>query len=104
MSEQKMLYCTSGTVDAMGYQSEDGFTVIAGSVISDHTTDAFEFACKHYLRKRNQLIADGTIRDRVFVRDYTFSSATAAGSILTGRSVSGRVAWRETKRTKRKGG
>jgi hypothetical protein len=56
-------------------------------------------------RLHDQLKEDGIMQDRdgvaVFVRDYAFSSPSAAAAIVYGRSANGRTSWRlkDTKRT-----
>jgi hypothetical protein len=39
------------------------------------------------------LIADGTIVDGMFTRDHTFTSPSAAASVVLGRSANGRKEW-----------
>ena len=46
-----------------------------------------------YLDQRIALIANGTIVDSVFTKDYTFSSSSAAASVVLGRSANGRKEW-----------
>lgn len=83
-------------VYAEGYPTASGFLVLKGSVISDHITDSFEIACRWYYALRQQLIADGVIRDRVFTVDYEFKSPTAAASVIIGRMASGNQHWNKT--------
>ena len=77
--------------NAFGYPlDDDNFIVLSGSRISRDVTEGFQ---QGYLDLRNSLIADGTIVDGVFTKDYTFTSSSAAGSIVLGRSANGRKEW-----------
>ncbi|WP_175577209.1 DUF4357 domain-containing protein [Rhizobium oryziradicis] len=52
----------------------------------------------HYWRLFDELVANGVLEDcgefRRFKDDYKFSSTSAAGSIVTGRSTPGPTAWK----------
>ena len=85
--------CKKNKANAAGFFSPGGFTVIKGSVISDHVAPSFEIGSKFYYRIRNELIATGVIKDRVFQQDYKFASSTAAGAVVVGATISGRNAW-----------
>lgn len=85
--------CKKNKANAAGFFSPGGFTVIKGSVISDHVAPSFEIGSKFYYRIRNELIATGVINDRVFQKDYEFASSTAAGAVVVGATISGRNAW-----------
>lgn len=77
---------------ASGYPTmqQDDFLVLAGSCVAPSVTDSLQ---QNYIDLRNQLLADGTIKDNVFTRDYTFTSASAAASVILGRSSNGRREW-----------
>ena len=77
---------------ASGYPTmqQDDFLVLAGSCVAPSVTDSLQ---QKYIDLRNQLLADGTIKDTVFTRDYTFTSASAAASVILGRSSNGRREW-----------
>lgn len=77
--------------NAFGYPlDDDNFIVLAGSKISRDVTDGF---AQGYLDLRNSLIFDGTISNSVFTKDYTFSSSSAAASVVLGRAANGRKEW-----------
>lgn len=76
--------------NASGYIDGDKFIVRKGSVISVDVTDSFQ---KGYLSTRNELISSGIIKNRRFVKDYIFSSASAAAAVILGRSANGRTEW-----------
>jgi hypothetical protein len=52
----------------------------------------------HYWRLFDDLVASGVLEDcgthRVFRENYAFSSTSAAGAIVTGRSTAGPIAWK----------
>ena len=77
--------------NATGYPLDsDNFTVYAGSRISKDVTDGYP---PTYANLRDSLIADGTIVDGVFANDHTFTSSSAAASVVLGRSANGRKEW-----------
>ena len=76
--------------NASGYIDGDKFIVRKGSVISVDVTDSFQ---KGYLSTRNELISSGVVKNRRFVKDYIFSSASAAAAVILGRSAKGRREW-----------
>ena len=77
--------------NAFGYPlDDDNFIVLAGSRISRDVTDGF---AQGYLDLRESLISDGTIMNNVFTEDYTFSSSSAAASVVLGRAANGRKEW-----------
>lgn len=81
--------------DASGYFLPDNsFVVLAGSRISDHVTPSFELASKWYYALRESLISSGVVKDCIFQQDFSFSSGTAAASVISGHVASGKVAWK----------
>ena len=77
--------------NATGYPLDsDNFIVYRGSKISKDITDGFP---QNYANLRDSLIADGTIVDGVFVKDFTFTSSSAAACVVLGRSANGRKEW-----------
>lgn len=68
----------------------DEFIVYAGSKISKETSEGFQ---SNYANLRNLLISNGIIVGGTFVKDYTFTSSSAAASVVLGRSANGRKEW-----------
>ena len=64
-----------------------------GSVVSDHITPSMK-KDKSYYVKRLELIADGTISDRVFQIDYEFTSPSAAATVVLGHTSNGNAEWK----------
>ena len=77
--------------NATGYPLDnDSFIVYTGSKISKDITDGYP---QTYANLRDSLIIEGVIVDSVFVKDYTFTSSSAAASVVLGRSANGRKEW-----------
>ena len=76
--------------DAYGYEEGTKFTVLADSSISSDVTDAL---LDNYRELRDRLIDDGVIKQGVFKEDYTFSSISAAASVVCGRTANGWTEW-----------
>ncbi len=77
--------------NASGYPlGIDNFVVYAGSRISKDITDGYP---QNYTNLRDALIAEGVVINGLFVRDYTFTSSSAAASVVLGRSANGRREW-----------
>ena len=77
--------------NASGYPLDnDNFIVLSGSKISADVTDGYP---QTYANLRNSLIEDEIIVDGFFVRDYTFTSSSAAACVVLGRSANGRKEW-----------
>ncbi|MBR6910274.1 MAG: GIY-YIG nuclease family protein [Candidatus Methanomethylophilaceae archaeon] len=79
--------------DAKGTIVDDGFLVYKGSKISDGIADSFQ--TKGYNTLRERLISEGVIVDRIFVKDYLFSSYSAASSVVEGHNSNGWVDWKD---------
>lgn len=88
------LYCTSASANGKGFVSPNGFTVLQGSCISDHTVASFKTRGKAYFKLRERLCSDGTVVDGVFTRDYEFSAPSAASAVLLGRTSNGNIDWK----------
>ena len=88
------LYCKGAGASAKGFVSSGGFTVLAGSTISDHTVSSLETKGKTYFLLRNALIRDGVIVDRMFTRDHEFKAPSAASAVILGRTSNGNIDWK----------
>lgn len=76
---------------ATGYLGEsESFTVAKGSYIAPDVTEGIQ---QSYKDLRIELIRNGVILNRCFMKDYTFSSVSAAAAVLLGRSANGRLEW-----------
>lgn len=89
------LYCKGQSgANAKGFLSSEGFTVLKGSSISDHTVPSFESRGKTYFNLRNRLIEEKLIQEGVFVKDYEFSAPSAASAVVLGHTSNGNVDWK----------
>lgn len=88
------LYCKSGSADGKGFVTASGFTVAAGSVVSDHVVPSMKTRGKSYFELRARLEEDGVIAGRVFQRDYEFSAPSAASAVILGRTSNGNADWK----------
>lgn len=79
--------------NAVGYSSESGFVVQAGSKISDDIVDKFEEYYPKAFRLREKLCSDSIIVDAIFQSDYEFDSISLAASLVLGRNARGQKEW-----------
>lgn len=88
------LYCKGNSSDAKGYVSAGGFTVLAGSRVSDHVPESFKRHGASYFRLREELQKSGVIENGVFQQDYEFSAPSAASAVVLARRSNGRKDWK----------
>ena len=75
----------------MGYPiDKDCFLVLKGSRIAPDMTSGLP---QNYVEQRKTLLGSGIIQNNVFAEDNVFTSASAAASIILGRSSNGRREW-----------
>ena len=87
------LFCsTTQNASASDFVSEGGFTVLKGSRVSDVVAPSLK-KNGSYDKLRSRLESDGVICDRMFVRDYEFSSPSAASTVVCGYPTSGNAKW-----------
>ena len=96
------LYCKGSNASGKGFVSSGGFTVLKGSIVSDHTVPSFENKEKNYYNLRKALETDGTIAERTFTKDYEFSAPSAASAVIMGRTSNGNEDWKTEDGTKLK--
>ncbi len=96
------LYCKGSNASGKGFVSSGGFTVLKGSIVSDHTVPSFETRGKNYYNLRKALETDGTIAERTFTKDYEFSAPSAASAVIMGRTSNGNEDWKTEDGTKLK--
>ena len=96
------LYCKGSNATRKGFVSSGGFTVLKGSIVSDHTVPSFETRGKNYYNLRKALETDGIIAERTFTKDYEFSAPSAASAVIMGRTSNGNEDWKTEDGTKLK--
>ena len=87
-------YCKGSGGEAKGFVSSNGFTVLKGSIVSEHLAPSFENRVRTYFNLRNKLEEDGTIVNRIFKKNYEFSAPSAASAIILGRPSNGNIDWK----------
>lgn len=94
-SKDQYLYCKGKESNAVGFISNNGFTVLKDSIINKETAPSF--INKAYCRLREKLIKDKIIVDYKFVKDYEFQAPSAASSVVLGRASNGKIEWKNKK-------
>lgn len=89
-----LFHCKSKDAAGSGFLSSGGFTIVAQSRIKSKIASSFKEGQPTYYALRKKLIDSGIIKDNVFVKDYEFSSPSAASSVLLGRNSSGKKDWK----------
>lgn len=92
--QEKVFWCKSKSASAKGFESETGFTVLKDSLISDHVVESLKKNYATWFNEREAMTKDGTVVNRRFTKDYSFTSPSAASSIVLGRPSNGRVDWK----------
>ena len=95
-------YCQGNGVNARGFLSNKGFTILKDAKVSDHIAPSFETHGLSYFKLRQKLEKDGIVIDRVFQKNYEFSSPSAASSVIEGRPTNGNIEWKTEKGVKLK--
>lgn len=91
--DEKIFTCKSKSgADASGYMSEDGFVVLPDSKVATEG-GAKAFQESSYSVLYDKLVAEKVIVDGVFVKEYTFTSPTAAADVVMRSYVSGPLNW-----------
>jgi hypothetical protein len=78
-------------VGILNYATEE-LTVLKGSERMLVYADHFEGSSAYELMR--ELESKGILRGTEFLEDYTFSSPSAAASVILGGSTNGKTAWR----------
>jgi Domain of unknown function (DUF4357) len=95
-----LLYCEIKGVKATGIRSEDGFIVLKGSeAVREERPSVKKYP--YPSKMREQLLSEGVLNaagDKlVFVKDYEFSSPSAAAAVIHGGHANGLIAWEDEK-------
>jgi hypothetical protein len=91
-----VFYCVepSNGADARGYVSDSGFVVVKGSRVSEEV--AVPIFSRGHIFLRQDLVENGTIKNRIFDCDHEFNSPSAASSVVLGRPSSGDDDWKDS--------
>lgn len=92
---EDVYYIKSDSVDARMVERDDAFVVLEGSQARLDTTESI---APGWLKIRNKLISDGVLVAGpgyyTFTEDTSFSSPSAASSVILGRQAPGPISWR----------
>ncbi len=91
----RIFFCRRGGADAKGVYGDEGFVVLKGSVARLETTNS---SVDTVGPRREELVRSGVLTQGDagyrFVRDFVFSSPSAAAAIVTGGSANGWIEWK----------
>ena len=89
-ADREILHLSGKKVQATAYRAGEKFIVRKGSKFSQTETQS----CPKSIHKRRQaLIAEGTVKEERFTKDFPFNSPSMAAACVTGGSVNGRELW-----------
>ncbi len=94
--QAKLLYLKAKGLEAQGYESRDGFVVLAGSRASGTQAPSIH----RYLSQLRRGLVENRVLNQEgshfsLSQDYEFSSPSTAAGVMLGRSANGRVMWRD---------
>jgi predicted GIY-YIG superfamily endonuclease len=96
MDKDDLFFCTGSGVNGRGIYTQEGFTVLKGSVGRKENVPSIKGTCDERLRIR--LLESGVMHvegDKVvFQKDHLFRSPSGAGVALMGRSANGWDEWK----------
>lgn len=94
-----LLVCHGKGVEAMGFESSQGFVVKTGSQAVSETVPSMKLHVRGMYDLREDLIKSGVLADvgenYQFTQDYVFSSPSTAAAVVLGRSSNGRIDWKD---------
>ncbi|MBR5372042.1 MAG: GIY-YIG nuclease family protein [Oscillospiraceae bacterium] len=85
-------YCKNKNgANAKMFISQNGFTVLKGSAVSDKESSSFHTI--NYAALYESLVNQGVIENNVFTQDYEFSSPSAASAVVKRTPSNGKQDW-----------
>ena len=87
-----ILEISTGSVNAMGKVTSEGFVVLKGAIVNEKT--AVKSLSNGLIKLREKYFNDGHVDHLVTTDDILFSSSSAAAVFVLGYSVSGPRAWK----------
>ena len=96
LSGRSILTMTIKGIKASGYESAQGFVVLAGSVastIESKHIHAYQSSLRNDLRVQGVLVNAGEFL--TFAQDYLFTSSSTAAAVILGRPASGPQSWKD---------
>ena len=90
--DDELLFITSGSVDATGKVTAEGFVVFSGATVNEKTSAKSLSAGMQKLRQK--LFNSDKVKNCITTEDILFSSSSAAADFILGYSVSGPRTWK----------
>lgn len=90
--DDELLYITSGSVDATGKVTAEGFVVFAGATVNEKMS--LKSLSPGMLKQRQKLFDSSKVENFITTEDILFSSSSAAADFILGYSVSGPRTWK----------
>ena len=90
--DNELLYITSGSVNATGKVTAEGFVVFAGATVNEKTS--VKSLSAGMKKQRQKLLDSSKVDGLVTTEDILFSSSSAADDFILGYSVSGPRTWK----------
>lgn len=90
--DDELLYITSGSVNAVGKVTAEGFVVFAGATVNEKTS--VKSLSAGMQKQRQKLFDSDKMQGLVTTEDILFSSSSAAADFVLGYSVSGPRTWK----------
>lgn len=89
--DDEVLYITSGSVNARGMVTSEGFVVLSGTTVNDTTAKSLS---PGMLKLRKDLLDSTKVENLTTIEDILFSSSPAAADFVLGYSASGPRSWK----------
>jgi hypothetical protein len=94
----RVFFAKARGTDARGFETDEGFVVQSGSMVSSTEVDSIP---PSFSAMRRQLFEAGVLASRgdqwVLTQDYVFGSPSSAATVVLGRNANGRVEWKDEK-------
>lgn len=89
--DDEVLYITSGSVNARGMVTSEGFVVLSGTTVNETTAQSLS---PGMLKLRKDLLDSIKVENLTTIEDILFSSSSAAADFVLGYSASGPRSWK----------
>ena len=89
--DDEVLYITSGSVNARGMVTTEGFVVLSGTTVNETTAQSLS---PGMLKLRKDLLGSTKVENLTTIEDILFSSSSAAADFVLGYSASGPRSWK----------
>lgn len=90
--DDELLYITSGSVNATGKVTSEGFVVFAGATVNEKMS--LKSLSSGMIKQRQKLFDSSKVDHLITTEDILFSSSSAAANFILGYSVSGPRTWK----------